>query len=103
MSASWTLGDGVKQNRKYPDTFHIPSDTDKALLEPGDFVKLMFGTDGDGERMWVKIMMIGAVKMAGTLASNPAFTDGLQFGDVIVFRRDNIINTQFADAEATAG
>ena len=61
MSA-YTIDNGVELHAKYPDSFWIPSDADKAALAPGDFVKLIFNiTDGEvaAERMWVKIVAVG--------------------------------------------
>ncbi|MEL6274771.1 MAG: DUF2314 domain-containing protein, partial [Bacteroidota bacterium] len=53
----WQLEDGEEYNRRYPDTFDIPSAEEKSAIKPGDLVKLMFafGTaeDHDVERMWV--------------------------------------------------
>lgn len=38
----WHLKSGVKMNRKHPDTFWVPSDEEKAAVQPGTIVKLMF-------------------------------------------------------------
>ncbi len=101
-NTTWVLGNGVERNRAHPDTFYIPSDTDKARLTAGDVVKLMFLDEdgGGGERMWVTIVAvgpdegyrIGRTQFAGVLANAPICFDGLEYGDAIIFDRDNIIN-----------
>ncbi len=89
---TWTLGNGVQRNRAHPATFHIPSQPEKAALGLGDCVKLMFeDAQGGGERMWVRIVAIGPYNLAGTLANDPVWIADLEFGERIVFNRDNVI------------
>jgi len=66
---------GVEQNRKYPDTFSIPSEEAKDGVRPGDFVKGAFGGDEvkRTERMWVKVTEVHEGLVRGTLANEPAF------------------------------
>jgi hypothetical protein len=57
----WSLGSGVKSNRKYPKTYHIPSEKHRTGLKVSDLAKLSFDIqdryDGGifGERMWVEV------------------------------------------------
>jgi uncharacterized protein YegJ (DUF2314 family) len=67
--------DGVEQNRKYPDTFSIPSEEAKEGVRPGDYVKGAFGGDEvkHTERMWVKVTEVHEGLIRGTLDNDPAF------------------------------
>ena len=42
---AYRLADGVEKNRQNPDTYEIPSDSDKAALKVGDVAKLGRGQD----------------------------------------------------------
>lgn len=87
---TWKLRSGVKMHRNHPDTFQIPSDEEKAAIQPGDFVKLMFDAGDHGtERMWVKVTSLDP--LAGTLANSPFGIPDLSFGDHITFAPKHII------------
>lgn len=87
------LINGVEQNRATPDTFQIPSPSEKALVGIGDHVKLGFRNPNKedqvkAERMWVKV----TGQNVGTLANEPAFIEGLSFGDTVEYHPDNILS-----------
>lgn len=89
----WSLGSGVKMNRNHPDTFWIPTDADKAQVEPGSIVKLIFHqSDGWGERMWVRVEKIRGGRLVGRLDNDPLGFPRLHYGDRIKFRRKHIID-----------
>lgn len=91
----WRLGSGVDSNRKYPDTFSIPDAEDKALLQPGDVVKLMFTTKDWGERMWVEVETIKRRRLVGRLRNTPIGIPRLDFDDKVKFKLDHIIDIDF--------
>ncbi len=89
----WRLGSGVKQNRLHPTTFWIPSEDEKATVQPGSVVKLMFKqSDGWGERMWVVVEKVGRYRLVGRLDNQPLDFPRLYLGRAIKFRREHIID-----------
>ncbi len=93
----WHLTSGVESNRATPETFWIPSDEDKDLLEVGDHVKLNFGMrDGWGERMWVRIEKIGPTRLVGSLCNQPLGIPRLKADQRIRFTLDDIIDVDYA-------
>jgi hypothetical protein len=83
----WHLGSGVERNRRHPDSFWIPSDEEKELLEPGVCVKLMFEMkDRSGERMWVRVEKVGKKQLVGRLDNEPIGIPRLGAGDHIKSR-----------------
>lgn len=97
------LGNGVKRNKQSPESFWIPSVDEKAMIQPGDIVKLMFETrTGPGERMWVRVSAVGKLRLKGTLMNDPIFMPRLSHGKVIRFRREHVIDIdepQFLEIE----
>jgi hypothetical protein len=94
----WKLTSGVLMNRKYPKTFHIPSEKERTDANIGDLVKLIFETaDLDGtrsrERMWVDITGTFDCLLVGKLSNSP-LTDNksLYFGAPVAFRPEHIID-----------
>lgn len=93
----WHLDSGVDRSRMYPDTFWIPDEEEKAALEAGVTVRLMFELkDGWCERMWVKVTDVSAQHVRGTLVNQPAGIPRLNRGDEIKFERDHIIDINWA-------
>jgi Uncharacterized protein conserved in bacteria (DUF2314) len=94
----WRLESGVKMNRKYPDTFWIPSDEEKRDIKVGDHVRLIFemseqwGRGRWGERMWVNVEEINDRRLMGTLRNTPAGIPKLNPGDRIKFTMDDVID-----------
>jgi hypothetical protein len=94
----WKLTSGVLMNRKYPKTFHIPSERKRKGTGIGDLVKLIFETvdlDGtrSGERMWVDVTGTYDRFLVGNLSNSPV-TDNknLYFGAPLIFRPEHIID-----------
>ena len=89
----YLLDDCVELNRKYPETFEIPTEEEKLNIESGDFVKLVFINPdkkaGDGmpeaERMWVRVTVDGV----GVLDNDPVVVN-LKCGDIIEFEDKHI-------------
>lgn len=87
------LRSGVKQNRKHPESFQIPSEEERAAVVPGVSVKLMFEqSDGWGERMWVRVEQVKRFRIVGRLANHPLDFPRLDYGSRIKFRRKHIID-----------
>jgi Uncharacterized protein conserved in bacteria (DUF2314) len=98
----WKLGNGDKRNKKYPKSFEIPSPQDKAEVQPGDLVKVMFepsffppGSDKIGERMWVRVTKVGRRRLEGCISNDPFCFPRLEYGDMIKFKRKHIIDIDF--------
>jgi uncharacterized protein YegJ (DUF2314 family) len=97
----WHLASGVERNRMYPDTFEIPDEGERAQVEPGDRVKLVFETrHGPAEKMWVTVVGYGRRgRLVGTLDNNPVFMPRLYPDDRIKFRREHIVDVIWWDAD----
>lgn len=100
----WKLGDGDERNKKYPQSFWVPSPDEKAEIQPGDIVKLMFepsffppGSDKIGERMWVRVTKVGPHQLEGRLDNDPICFPRLAYDDTIKFERKHIIDITFDD------
>ncbi len=73
----YTMWDAEERNRAHPDTFYIPSETERKTLRAGDFAKVIFDVSGYlAERMWVEITGLGdpanGVRYVGKLANEPS-------------------------------
>lgn len=96
----WHLESGIESNRKYPDTFWIPPDDDKAAIVPGVTVKLVFRMrDGWGEKMWVKVTEVKRRHIVGTLENQPFGIPRLQPGAKVKFSRDEVVDIVWSDDE----
>lgn len=98
----WKLGDGDARNLTHPDTFWVPNTAEKAAIQPGDIVKLMFepsffppGSLKIGERMWVRVTKVGPRKLEGRLDNDPELFPRLAYDDKIKFERRHVINIEF--------
>jgi len=105
MSPSTLLGNGEEYAARSPDTFKIPSRSDRENLAVGDHAKLIFqlpepGSDGlNGERMWVRVTQVFAsgCGYAGTLANAPTLLPA-NLGDPVKFGPEHIIDIIRTDA-----
>lgn len=102
----WELRSGVVSAESYPDTFHIPSDEERANVKRGDVVKLQFEvaveseenvdeTELWGERMWVVVKGHVGPYLWGLLNNVPSFEDGhpdLKVESEIIFLPEHIID-----------
>lgn len=89
VKKKYTLTDAIKQNKKYPKSFWIPSSKDIKELKKNSFAKVIFNNK---ERMWVKITKINGDNFVGELDNVPVSVP-LSYGDVIHFNKKHIINT----------
>lgn len=95
----WKLGDGHARNKKYPNSFQVPTPQEKAQVQPGDLVKVMFepslfppGSDKIGERMWVRVTKAVDRRLEGWIDNYPICFPRLEYGDTIRFQRKHIID-----------
>ena len=95
----WHLLDGVKQNAEFPDSFDVPSEDDKAQLEPGDLVKAGFTMSGWGERMWLEVRQVKRRHLVCVLRSHPFAIPRLSCDAVVKVKRREIIDIVWRDEE----
>ena len=96
---TYSLVNAVERNRRTPDTFEIPSQTERHGLCVGDRVKLGFvwtdrrrtlGAPG-AERMWVLITRVGDGVYFGTLDNIPADPfAAVDHGGVVAFAPEHV-------------
>lgn len=95
--------DGVRQNKKYPETFSIPSRSDKLKIGTGVYVKICFINPDKhkdypervDERMWVMVEKeVGPRKYQGRLHNDPVSfrRKVLKYGDKVVFESRHILD-----------
>lgn len=88
---------GREMHKKYPDSFWVPDAEEKAMLRPGDLVKLMWEVKrSPGERMWVKILHRDGDVLIGRLLNWPVYVH-LDPDAIVRFRIDDIIDYELAD------
>jgi uncharacterized protein YegJ (DUF2314 family) len=81
------------QNRKYPETFEIPSRAEIKTLKPGDLVKLCFEEDGlYSERMWVNIISNKGDEFRGILDNQPFGLSTVKYRDIVKFNSKHILS-----------
>lgn len=104
--ASWTLRDSSETARQFKYTFYKPSESEIALIKPGENVKLVFDFISDdpdapqAERMWVVVDHICADgSFVGSLDNVPRWIKDLEPGDTIEFDSRHIINTEHDDPD----
>lgn len=91
----WQLIDPRPIRKEAPFTFFVPSDAEKAALQPGDTVKLMFEALEEGEateRMWVTFEGRDADGMFGKLDNQPVGISGLALHDPVRFQDFHIVS-----------
>jgi hypothetical protein len=88
------LMSGVERHRRWPDSFWIPSDEEKALITVGTEVKLMWeDRTGRGERMWVEVTSISPDgQLTGTLLNTPVWMRGMAPEASGSFRLEHVID-----------
>ena len=90
---------GLDHHRRWPESFQVPSDEEKAELRPGDLVKLQWSVKryaASGERMWVEITGRDGDRFIGRLTSLPVFVHR-DPGETVRFRVDDIIDCDLSD------
>jgi hypothetical protein len=101
----YTLIDGVRRNRQYPNDFQIPTPAEKAMVQPGSFVKIgaEFKIHPDekddpimGERFWVIVSEIKGSRYRGIINNDLVYTPnhGLMCDHFIDFEARHILATQ---------
>nr|WP_301281065.1 DUF2314 domain-containing protein [Arcanobacterium phocae] len=98
----WELWDAEELAAQLDD-FTIPTPEERAAVQPGDIVKLVFGLvnpEGEvaAERMWIIVDGQDAAGYVGTLDTDPEFISSVEAGDEIQFTSDHII--EIFDEEA---
>ncbi len=97
------LVDGVRQNKKHPETFSIPSRSDKLKIRTGVYVKICFINPDKhkycsgrmDERMWVMVEKeVSPRKYQGSLHNDPASFQRkvLKYGDKVIFESRHILD-----------
>lgn len=87
----YTLIDAEERNKKYPETFHIPSREDIVKVEKGIFVKLIFSEGKNFERMWVRVTHKIGNDFKGVLSSKPSKLISIKDGELVLFKSNNIV------------
>lgn len=89
---SWVLSDTRPMQEESPYTFFVPSDAEKAALEPGDLVRLRFEGDAGAERMWVLFKGRDEKGCFGVLDNEPAEISDLHMHDEVRFQNHHILS-----------
>ena len=98
---SWELEDVEKTAEKYPESFFIPSISERNGQKRGAEVRLHFtirnskSNEPRAERMWVEVIEIESTRgnYKGKLINQPVYIKDLNFGDEITFSSSNIART----------
>jgi hypothetical protein len=96
----YELENGEAMNRQHPDKFHIPPQSERETLLPGDFAKVVFLANGEGERMWVEVSSAdadAATPYEGTLGNQPIVHTELTMGDLVQFGPEHVIQIMRGD------
>ncbi|HET9459542.1 MAG TPA: DUF2185 domain-containing protein [Sphingomicrobium sp.] len=99
---SYTLLHGPTLHAEAPYTFFLPHPWLVGAVRVGDLVKLGFeydppGEKYGGERMWVEVDRVEGDDYAGHIVNEPD-EPILTFGEVVSFKRDNILDVLLVDA-----
>lgn len=97
----WMLVSAEERQAAYPETFQIPSRTDRETLVPGAAAKLLFHIetkdasrviDSGVDRMWVIVRAVTPEGYLGVLDSDPGQSEGLNLreGDILVFGAEHV-------------
>ena len=105
----YELLSGLAQHHRTPNTFYIPNESDRQVLNEGDSVKLMFNIkidedpsdpENDGffcERMWVMVTGRNGPYYTGVLSSFPMTADekgSLSIDDEVIFLPEHVIDIE---------
>ncbi|WP_427914094.1 DUF2314 domain-containing protein [Ramlibacter sp. MMS24-I3-19] len=102
---AYGLRDVEEMHRHAPDTFWISPAEQRANLQPGQTVRLVFHQGWIcpvDERMWVRIVRRDAEGYVGRLANEPHFITALKLGDVVRFTMNNVVKIYSAEDIAIA-
>lgn len=90
----YELVNGEVMHAEHPDKFHLPQQSDRETLLPGDYAKVIFLANGEGERMWVEIASTdpdAERPYEGTLANQPIVHTELTMGDLVQFGPEHVV------------
>jgi hypothetical protein len=91
---SYQLVNAIELNRRYPETFEIPSLDERQSLSHGDFAKIIFLREANGrkeERMWVEVLELQSDgTYIGRLDNVPSLFSNLKLNDRVAFGPENI-------------
>ena len=97
MPSKWVgLQDVEAAHREAPRTFSIPRSEQRAALQPGDLVKLIFEADQPSptgvtaERMWVRVQERRSSRYLGVLDNTPSFIADLAAGAGVEFGPEHV-------------
>ena len=97
----WMLVSAEERRAAHPETFQIPSRTDRETLVSGAAAQLLFHIetkeagqviDRGVDRMWVIVQAVTPEGYLGVLDNDPGQSEGLNLreGDVIVFGPEHV-------------
>lgn len=93
--ARWSLANIEDRHHEHPATFTIPARAERISLAPGDCAKLVFLSDGSGERMWVRVQRRDSDGYyVGVLENIPTVTNGVALGDQIAFGAEHVADVE---------
>ena len=98
----WTLESGEARHARSPETFDIPSRTEREALGPGDGVQLLFDIetkeageviDRGVDRLWVVVKRRAGSLYIGVLDSDPGVSPPLTLrpGTEVLFGPEHVI------------
>ena len=94
-TVSYSLDDGEELHKEFPDSFWIPSRSQRESLESDQLVKLVFriiaNEETETERMWVVIQRQTDGDYIGILDNDPYCTDEMKSGLEIRFQPRHVI------------
>jgi len=97
VPTEWGLLDAEAQHEAFPDTFPIPTASERAALRTGDMVKLVFVLDPpptsgpNAERMWVEVRSaLPDGTYEGWLTNRPVVITSLQPSAVVAFGAEHV-------------
>ena len=110
----WMLVSAEERHAANPETFQIPSRTDRETLVPGVAAKLLFHIetkeasqviDSGVDRMWVIVRAVTREGYLGVLDSDPGQSEGLNLreGDVIVFGPEHVAAIDYPPRDYVVG
>jgi hypothetical protein len=108
VPAEWGLLDAEAQHAAFPDTFPIPTATERNELRTGDMVKLVFVLDPpplagpNAERMWVEVR---TARPDGTydgwLTNKPVVIGSLEPSALVAFEAQHVAGIALRKEEVT--
>jgi hypothetical protein len=80
-----------------PYTYYLPGENELLALAPGDMAQIVFrsippGRKWDAERMWLTITSVDRDGLRGTLGNQPWDMPQLKVGDLVEFKRSDVIS-----------